>query len=301
MAADAINYADSYQTALDQAFPYALYFGDLYAGSNKNYRWLGAKSIEIPTISTTGRVDADRDNITTATRNFSNYWTRYDLKNERKWETLINPKDIDETNFVAAIENITRVYNQENKWPEMDAYLVSKIYSDFINWGKSASYNFLDPDNIFAAIDSMSLAMTNARVPETGRILYCTPETARIIANAHNFTRNFSVQSGGDIVKTAITGIDLMKIVEVPKALMRTVYDFTVGFADGAGAEQIDIMLIHPSCLLTPVKYTFAQLDPPSAGSNGNYVYFEESYEDVFLLKNKADAVQFSLIITIDV
>ena len=54
----ALNYAKSYSRALAQAFPYVLNFGALYNTPNNNvYRWVNAKTIEIPRISTTGRVD----------------------------------------------------------------------------------------------------------------------------------------------------------------------------------------------------------------------------------------------------
>lgn len=49
----ALNYAKEYSQALAQAFPYSLYFGALYnTPNNGRYRWTGAKTIEIPTIST---------------------------------------------------------------------------------------------------------------------------------------------------------------------------------------------------------------------------------------------------------
>jgi len=53
------------------------------------------------------------------------------------------------------------------------------------------------------------------------------------------------------------------------------------------------MFLVHPNAVITPVSYQFAQLDPPSAGSEGKYIYFEESFEDVFILNKKADAIQF--------
>ncbi len=51
--------------------------------------------------------------------------------------------------------------------------------------------------------------------------------------------------------------------------------------------------LIHPSSVITPVSYEFAQLDPPSAGTDGHYVYFEESDEDAFILPNKEYGLDF--------
>ena len=56
---EALNYAVEYSRALAQAFPYVLNFGALYATPNNGrYRWVNAKTIEIPSIKTTGRVNA---------------------------------------------------------------------------------------------------------------------------------------------------------------------------------------------------------------------------------------------------
>ena len=66
----ALNYATQYSQALAQAYPYVLYFAALFQTENDDrYRWLNSNTIEIPSITTTGRVDSDRDTITMATRN----------------------------------------------------------------------------------------------------------------------------------------------------------------------------------------------------------------------------------------
>ena len=51
-------------------------------------------------------------------------------------------------------------------------------------------------------------------------------------------------------------------------------------------------MLIHPTAVITPVSYTFADLDAPTAITEGKYYYYEESFEDVFILNNKKNAIQ---------
>ena len=66
------------------------------------------------------------------------------------------------------------------------------------------------------------------------------------------------------------------------------------GYKAGAGAKQIRMLLVHPSAVITPEKYAFAQLDAPSALTFGKYFYFEESYDDVFLLNKRKNAVQFN-------
>lgn len=289
-----INYATTYGQALQQAYPYVLNYGALYSTPNNGrYRWVNAKAIEIPSITTTGRVNVDRDTIAVAQRNYDNAWEPKTLTNQRKWSTLVHPMDIDQTNLVASIQNITQVYNEEQKFPEMDAYLVSKIYADWVAAGRTEDTETLTADNVLPIFDRLMQRMTEKRVPPNGRILYVTPATDTLIKNAKQIQRTRDVKTGGTALNFAVTSIDNVQINVVPPELMKTAYDFTVGWKVGASAKQIHMFLIHPGAVITPVSYQFSQLDPPSAGSEGKYVYFEESFEDVFILNKKADAIQF--------
>lgn len=290
---NALNYAQAYQAALAQAYPYVLHFAALRSAENDNrYKWDGAQTILIPSLSTTGRVDGTRDTIGTASRNFDNAWEPKTLSNHRKWSTLVHPMDIDETNQVASIQNITRVMNEEQKFPEMDAYLVSKVYSDWSTAGGVADTTVLTVENVLLRFDAWMEAMDEANVPATGRILYVTPAVNTLLKQAKD--NNRFLQNGDAAIQRAIKSLDDVTIEKVPSALMKTVYDFTEGWAAGAGAKQIHMMLIHPSAVITPEKYAFAQLDAPSAGSEGKWVYFEESYDDVFILNKRKDAIMFS-------
>lgn len=299
----ALNYATSYERTLDQAFPYVLNFGALYATPNNGrYRWVNSKTIEIPRLSTTGRVNADRDTIAQASRNYDNSWETKTLSNERKWSTLVHPMDVDETNMTATIGNITQVFNEEQKFPEMDAYLISKLYSLWTTsvsaegyTGKTADTTALTTANVLTVFDNLMLNMDNARVPANGRILYCTHEVKTMLKQATQIQRSWDVQSGADSINRAVSRLDEVQVVGVPASLMKTSYVFTTGYAPAEQAKQINMMLVHPLAVITPHKYSFAQLEAPSALSEGKYVYYEESYEDVFILNNKADAIQFNV------
>ena len=135
------------------------------------------------------------------------------------------------------------------------------------------------------------VAMDEANVPKVGRILYVTPAVKSMLKNAKELTR--FLQNGDAAVQRAVSSLEEVKIEDVPSALMKTAYDFTEGWKAGADAQQINLLLAHPSAVITPEKYVFAQLDSPSAGSEGKWVYFEESYDDVFLLSKRKDAVMF--------
>lgn len=292
-----LNYATEYSQNLAQVFPYVLNFGALYnTPNNGRYKWTGSKTIEIPVIATSGRKDANRDTIGTPGRNFNNSWEPKTLTNQRMWDTLVHPADIDQTNFVTSIGNITQVYNQEQKFPEMDAYTVSKIFADWIALGNVAVTTALTTANVLSVFDGLMQQMDEDRVPVQGRILYVIPAVKTLLKNAEQVTRQVMVDgmagNSGAINRT-VSRLDDVEIIQVPSDLMKTVYDFTDGWVAGVGVKQIEMFLINPLAVITPVSYQFASLDEPSAKTQGKYYYYEESFEDVFVLNNKATAISF--------
>lgn len=299
----AINYATEYSNALSQAFPYTLNFGALYATENNNrYRWVNAKTIEIPSISTTGRIAGSRDAIGNAARNYDNAWESKTLTNERTWSTLVHPMDINQTNMVASIANITQVFNEEQKFPEMDAYTISKVYSDWTTTTdpvtkstRAADTTALTVENVLEVFDNLMLKMDNERVPANGRILYVTHEVKKLIKNADTITRQLNIETGPNAIDRRVNRLDEVEIIAVPATLMKTKYNFTTGWKADESAKQINMFLVHPIAVITPVSYTFATIDNPSAVTNGKYYYYEESFEDVFILNKKSGAIQFNI------
>ncbi|MCU7192564.1 capsid protein [Turicibacter sanguinis] len=286
----ALNYAQQYANELAQAYPYVLYSGALWNTENSNkYKVIDAKTIQIPVISVGGRTNGDRDTIGGFTRNFDNAWETKTLKNHRTWQTLVHPKDINETNQVASIANITKVMNEEEKFPEMDAYMFSNIYK-LRNEQKAITplEEELTVSNILDKFDEMMDAMDEARVPHSGRILYCDTFTKTLITKAIAIVRS-------NAQKTIVRDVERLEevtITSVPTDLLKTAYTFDDGYEVAGGAKNIKMLLVHPSSILPIVSYSFAQLESPSAMSQGKYVYFEESFEDVFILNKKVDAIQ---------
>lgn len=290
-----LNYAKQYSAYLAQAFPYVLYFGALYATPNNGrFKWVNGKTIELPHIETSGRRNSDNDSIGTKARRYNVNWKSITLRNHREWETLVHPSDINFTNGAASIQNITQTYNNEQKFPEMDAYLVSRLYADWKELGKVPYTDTLTKDNILAIFDRMMERQTNKRVPNVGRILYVTPEVETMLKNAVKIYREVGMGSAANIDR-AVSNLDKVTIAVVPDELMLTAYDFTEGWERGATALQVKMFLVHPQAVITPVSYEFARLDEPSAGSGGKYDYYEESFEDTFILPYKESAIDYVL------
>lgn len=294
----AINYAEQYGTALAQAFPNVLHFGALYSTPNNSiYKIVDAKTIKIPVITTKGRKAGNRNSISGFTRNHDNDWEVKTLTNHREWETMIHPQDVNQSNMIMSIQNATKVFNESQKFPEMDCYCISKIHElkNAVDSG-SDDNTVLTVDNMLEVVDKFMEQMDEANVPAKGRILYVTPKVNTLIKNAKAMMRTVNLNGNTGVIKREISRIDELQIeTAVPSKLMKTVYNFDEGVKPGSSAKQINMMMIHPWAVLTPVSYAFAQMEEPSAHSKGKYLYFEESFEDIFILNKRSKAIAFNV------
>lgn len=294
-----VNYAESYARELANAYPYVLYSGRLWSTENdKKYTAQDAKTIKIPILSTGGRVDGDRTKIGDFSQNFSNDWETKTLKNHRIWQTLVHPQDVNQTNMVASISNITKTMNETQKFPELDVMMFSSLYKlkneiEAIT-PESAALTSTSALNKF---DAMMDKMDEGLVPFAGRILYVDTYTKTLLDTAISIVRN----NGDKVLSRAVSRLDEVDIQSVPTALFKTAYTFNDGKTEGqkeggfvaaSGAKDMAMILVHPSAVLPIVSYSFAQMEEPSALSQGKYVYFEESFEDVFILNKRHDAIQ---------
>jgi len=288
-----LNYATEYSQALAQSYPYTLYFGALWTATKEDVKFLNSNTIQLPSLKVKGRKNGNRDTIGTFGRNFDNEWETKTLKNHRTWDTLVHPRDIDETNKVASIQNITKTMNEEEKFPEMDAEAINAVYSlkNEIEPIEAKVKGYITAQNVLAEFDKLMDKMDEKRVPAAGRILYVDTYTKTLIDTAKDVVRT----SGNKVLGRTVSRIDEVEIVSVPTTLMKSAYTFKEddGFEVSTEAKDVKMMLVHLSAIIPAISYEFAQLESPSALSQGKYVYFEESFEDMFIYNKKHDAIQF--------
>ena len=293
----AVNYAESYERALAQAYPNVLNFGELYnVANNQTYKFVDSKTIHIPSISVTGRKNVNRDAIDgNFQRNVDNSFETKTLTFYREWSTSIDPADVLDTNMILTIQNATKVFNEEQKLPEKEAYTISKIYADWTAEGKQADKTALTVDNVLIVFDKLMEAMDEALVPSNGRLLYVTPAVKTLLKQASQIGLSRNVQTGANTINRVVDRLDEIKLISVPSFLMKTAYNFTTGFEPSGSAKQINLFLVHPSAILTPSKYAFVGMEAPAAGTKGDYIYYEKEYSDVFILNNRTGAIAFNI------
>lgn len=284
-----VNYAAEYSRALAQQYPYLSYFAALWAANNSNlYKPGMGKTMYIPTLEVSGAKAANRNQITgTFNRNWNNGYQPVTLDMDREWDTLIDPLDIVETNDVATIANITRAFNEQQKVPEMDAYMAAKLYS-FVTTPDTVT---LTSANILTKWDEYIAAMTDARVPLDRIEAYMTPAVYKLLKEATGLTRFVDVENGVRNIDRNVARLDGVKITSVPSDLMKSSFDFTEGWAAASGAKNINLIMVDPGAVAAPVKYETAMMSAPTAQSKGKYLYYERYYYGAFALNNRKTGI----------
>lgn len=257
-----LNYAKEYSQALAQAYPYVLYFGALWNAVKDDVKFLRNDTVILPSLSVKGRKNGDRDSIGTFGRNFNNDEEPKKLKTHRTWDTLIHPRDIDETNHVATIQNITKVMNEEQKFPEMDAEMITALYKLKNEISAITPGEVLTLANVLTKFDAMMDAMDEKRVPSAGRLLYADTYTKTLIDTAKEAARNLSATDTA--VARKLDRIGEVEIIGVPTTAMKSAYKFT---DDGFEVQGDEYEKTTDAAVVTGKTYY------TRSGSEGAYVY----------------------------
>lgn len=295
-----VNYATAYQEGLQQRYAAngLLYTQKLWnSPSNSIIKWTGQKTVKLPKLLIkNGRKDRTRRSVTGIDANYENQWETYELTNERYWSTLVDPSDIDETNQTVSIANITKVYNDEEKIPEMDKQMISSLFArkNALSAGSGIISKALTQENFLETFDTLMTQMDEDGVPSVGRVIFCTTTIRTLIKNIQQFSRTVPIQGSTGEVNRIVNRLDEVAIEPaIPSDRMKTLYDFTTGAVADKAAKQIQMILIHIPCMAAPQKYSFVGLDAPSASSSGNWLYYEQSYDDVIVFESKHEGLAF--------
>lgn len=288
-----INYAVQYGKAIQTAYPYLSYYADLWnQGESYRFRPLSGKTVMIPIVTTTGARAVNRDSIDGSfSRNFDIDWQACTLTMDREWDTLVDPLDVVETNEVATIANVTRVFNELQKVPEQDAYMSMKL-AGFAAVHGGTSTESLTSSTILAEWDKAIEYMTNQRVNRDRVKCKMTPAAYKLLKQATGVTRFIEVTNGVQAVDRNVAKLDGVEIMEVPADMMKTAYTFTTGWAvNTVTAQQINFVLYDPDAIAAPIVYDVAMMSPGSAQTKGKDIYYERYYYDVFMLAQRGAGV----------
>ena len=286
-----INYADQFSQYLVQKYEAEMRSYGLTL-SNPQVQWLNAKTIKLPVVTLSGYKNHTRS-VGFNAGDLTNTWEAKTLSFDRDIEFFVDAMDVDETNMVASVANIQTVFEREQAIPETDAYRFSKLYSDFVAKGGTVDTTTLTTANFLTWFDSAMEKMDDAGVPEEGRILYLTPAMYNVAKNAQGITRYMMLNPNDGMVNRNVWDLDDVEIVKVPKARMKTSYNFTNGFTPASGAGQINCIAVHPDSVVARERYAYIKMFAPGTDSRtgDGYIYQNRKYGDLFVLAQRLDGI----------
>lgn len=281
------QYAEQFTQFLAQKYEKEL-CSDALLHSNPQITFLNAQTIKLPRLTLSGYKDHTR----TAGFNagtISNDWEPKKLAHDRDIEFFVDPMDIDETNLALSVANIQNTFETDQAIPEKDCYNFSKLHTELTNFhGRIDSTTVLTAQNILAIFDEEMSKMDDAGVPVDGRIIYVTPAVNKLLKEADGIQRMITV-NGSNAVNRNVHSLDDVTIKMVQSGRMKTKYNFTNGCVAAADADQINFILVHPSCVVARDKYAYISLFTPGTDSRtaDGYLYQNRNYWDLFMIERK--------------
>lgn len=278
-----LEYASVFSNVLKELYGQELTCNDLF-NSNTDIQIVNGKDIKIPTLSVSGYKDHTRGGgFNSGT--YSNGYETKTLDHDRDVEFVIDPMDIDETNLVVSIANIQKRFERTQAIPELDCYTYSKLYSEAKRVGALIKTDELNRANILSDFDDNLELLTDAGVPLDRVVLYATPRYKKMLKNAEGISRSLSVSNGENNIDRRVKSLDdIGKIIEVPSARLKTLFDFTNGCVAASTAKQIDYILVDPEAQVSRTKYSYINVYTPGSDSRtaDNYIYQNRRFNGTF-------------------
>lgn len=277
-----LEYATIFSNVLRELYGQELTCDDLYH-SNSDIQIVNGKDIKIPKLSVSGYKDHTRGGSFNS-GTYSNGYETKTLDHDRDIEFTVDLLDVDETNLVVTVSNIQNRFEKTQAIPELDSYTYSKIYTEAKRVNAKIKTTALTSANVLSDFDDNLEAFAEAGVPLDRVILYATPSYKKLLKNAEGIQRTLEVSSSSGIDRRVRSLDDINKIVEVPSARMKSLFDFTDGCKADSTAKQIDYILIDPEAQVSRVKYAYIKMFTPGTDSRtaDNYMYQNRKVNGTF-------------------
>ena len=277
-----LEYATIFSNVLRELYGQELTCDDLYH-SNSDIQIVNGKDIKIPKLSVSGYKDHTRGGSFNS-GTYSNGYETKTLDHDRDIEFAVDPLDVDETNLVVTVSNIQNRFEKTQAIPELDSYTYSKIYAEAKRVNAKIKTTALTSANVLSDFDDNLEVFAEAGVPLDRVILYATPSYKKLLKNAEGIQRTLEVSSSSGIDRRVRSIDDINKIVEVPSARMKSLFDFTDGCKADSTAKQIDYILIDPEAQVSRVKYAYIKMFTPGTDSRtaDNYMYQNRKVNGTF-------------------
>ena len=253
MAINTLEYAKIFQSQLDRQIVEGATSGWMEDNTGQ-VKYTGGNEVKIPTISTQGLGDYDRDNGFVRGAVTLSYET-YKMTQDRGRTFSLDAMDVDESNFIANAGNVMGVFQSEHVIPEIDSYRYSKIFALAKAGAKVTEGYTAAKATIVEKLKADIQAIRNTVSLNEDLVIIMSPITAGILSDALENSRRIDIGNfkQGEIDLT-IKKFDGLPIIEVPSARLKTLYKKQDGKTVGqeAGGLVADTTSKDINWIITP-------------------------------------------------
>ena len=246
MAINTIEYAKLMMKQLDQHAVHGLTSGWMEANAGQVI-YNGGDEVKIPTMSTVGLANYDRDAGFVQGGVTLKYDT-YKMTQDRGRTFQLDSMDVDESGFVATSANLIKVFQTEQVIPEIDAYRYSKIAAIAKTAGQTEALA-LTADNALDKIREHIRAVQDIVGDDVPLVLTMSTKTRALIEGSTKIGKSINVADFKQgALNFKVKTLDECPIRIAPSARLKTLYDIQDGKTGGqeagglkAAAEAKDI------------------------------------------------------------
>ena len=302
MAINTFEYAKLLQNKLDQHMIATSATGWMESNAGQVI-YKGGNEVKIPSMTTTGLKNYDRDSGYKQGAITTTYKT-YTMTQDRGTVFHIDAMDVDETGFIVNAANVTKEFQDRHVIPEVDAYRLSKISAVAKTANQSKNYT-VDEATILAELKEGIRAVqdyvdgTPVRIILTSKVLGAlenSPKWDRTV-QVDNFTQgnlNFQVKS-----------IDGNRIQTVPSARMfsqilvkdgETSGQEAGGYEKAVGAQDINFLIVAENAPIAISKTDLLRIFDPLTNQDANAWKIDyRKYHDLWIKKSMEKAIYANL------
>ncbi len=224
--ANNIETATLFQKACDRQLIEGATSGWMEANAGQ-VKYSGGRDIKIPTLSTDGLGDYDRNSGYPSGKVSLSYQTKQ-MTMDRGIRFLLDRIDVDESGFIANATAAMSTFQSENVIPEVDAYRYSKLCKYIADAGNSESYTPI-ASTILSKIKN-DLTKIQDKCGTADLVIIMPYTVADILESTDKLQRQINVgqfkQGNIDLTVKTLNG---NPIIRVPSARMYSEYTFNSG------------------------------------------------------------------------
>lgn len=298
MAINTIEAAKIFMTALDRQMIEGATSGWMEANAGQ-VKYSGGNEVKIPTISTSGLADYDRDNGYNQGAVSLSYQTK-SLTKDRGRQFLLDAMDVDESNFIANATAVMSEFQRTQIIPEVDAYRYSKIYE----LAKTAHGKTYTPaaSTILSSLNA-DITAVNDTAGAADLVIVMPYTVADILDSTEKISRYVNVGSFTQgKVELKVKTFNGIPIVRVPSARMKTAYTFNDGktsgqtgggFAPASDAVQINWIICPRSAPIAVSKTDNFKIFEPAVNQKADaWLIQYRKFHDLWIKNNALAAVR---------